>query len=85
MKTVVETWLLFTRAKQNCGDRVFGEVEKKSFLICHANQETQWVNVSKNCVPPRSPPPPGRGSEEPYSAQEEECGQLVDILLIGGW
>ena len=73
---VAEIWLLYSGAGLNLRDRVFGEVEKNSFIALHA----KWANALKAVYPALEV-----CSEESYSVQGVGHDQLMDILLIGWW
>ena len=79
IRTVAETWLLFTSAKLKRRDRVLGGVEKRSFISLPGKGAQNELMPSKLC-------PALEGVVRSlYSVQGAGRDQLVDILLIGWW
>ena len=81
--TVAEIQPLYTSAGLNLGDRHLGEVERDSFITGHQGRSPGQLAIK------RPEPPEGfQGKVFKDRVREGgcgECGQLVDLLLIGWW
>lgn len=77
-RSAPETQPLFTSVESKGRDGVLGVGEKNGFTALPGKGGHGGLVPQKLC-------PPGGGSEESHSVWGEGRGQLVGVLLIGGW
>ena len=69
---------LCTGAEMNLGDKVWGEVEKNSFIALPGKWGHSWLMPSRLYIPHWR----GLGG---IINRFKKCDQIMDVLLIGWW